>query len=92
VTSKPSLGTITVVEKALPDIFWQPAQWHAIVTIGGLVMAKRTLPQRQPPSIGRDQSGMPTLLVRDRRSIMPRGERRLNTGRRQRVSVFPSLP
>src|SRR5690242_5757026 len=52
ITSKPSLGTIAVVEKALPDIFWQPVQWHAIVTITGLVMAKRILPQRQPPSIG----------------------------------------
>jgi len=58
VTAKPSLGAITVVEKALPDIFWQPVQWHAIVIIGGLAIAKRTAPQRQPPSIGRVQPAM----------------------------------
>ncbi|MEO5492950.1 MAG: hypothetical protein ABIR08_02865 [Sphingomonas sp.] len=69
VTSKPSVGTMIVVEKALALMCWQPVQWHSIVIIGGLVMRKRTLPQRQPPSIGGVQSGMAaaTLPARSRR-------------------------
>ena len=58
VTSKPSVGTMIVVENALAVICWQPVQWHSIVIIGGLVIRKRTLPQRHPPSIGSVQSGI----------------------------------
>ena len=43
-----------VVEKALADIFWQSGQWHAIVIIAGAMIRKRTAPQRQPASQGKD--------------------------------------
>jgi hypothetical protein len=42
-----------VVEKALADIFWQSAQWHAIVITAGAMIRKRTAPQRQPASQGK---------------------------------------
>jgi len=45
-------------EKALALIDWQPKQWQAMVSIGGLVTRMRTRPQRQPPSQGSFQSGM----------------------------------
>jgi hypothetical protein len=40
-------GNAAVIEKALALIRWQPVQWHAIVSSGGAVTRKRTLPQRQ---------------------------------------------
>ncbi|BBU58868.1 hypothetical protein KU6B_51330 [Mameliella alba] len=54
VTSSPSAGTMTVKEKALEDIFWQPRQWQAAVIRGGLVIRMWTWPQRQDPSRGRE--------------------------------------
>lgn len=66
VTAKPGVGTAIVVEKALPDIRWQPVQWHAIVISGGCVIAKRTAPQRHPPVQG--TSGR---VMRDRLDARP---------------------
>jgi hypothetical protein len=43
-------------ENALAAIDWQPVQWQAIVTSGGLVTRTRTWPQRHPPSQGSFQS------------------------------------
>jgi hypothetical protein len=42
-----------LVEKALDDIFWQPVQWQAMVSIGGPLTAIVTRPHRQAPLHGR---------------------------------------
>ncbi|XQU71614.1 hypothetical protein OJJOAM_004403 [Cupriavidus sp. H18C1] len=58
VTRKPASGIAIDSEKALALIFWQPVQWHAIVSSGGAVISKRNRPHRQPPVQGRFQSFM----------------------------------
>jgi len=51
----PLLATNTLREKALAVIFWQPVQWHAIVTIGSEDIDNLTCPQRHPPCKGKVQ-------------------------------------
>src|SRR4029450_4581881 len=53
VSSNPSAATAMESEKALALILWQPVQWQAIVSKGGLVIRKRVSLERQPPSQGR---------------------------------------
>src|SRR5437868_2854834 len=55
---RPSAGSPSESEKALDVMLWQPVQWQAIASKGGLVTLSRTAPQRQPPSQGSFQSSM----------------------------------
>src|SRR5690349_7025086 len=65
VTEKPSAGSVSVSEKALELIRWQPVQWQAPAISGGFVTSILTWPQRQPPCQGSFQSRIETsLLVR----------------------------
>src|SRR3569623_1753223 len=64
VTSKPADGRATVSDQALALIFWQPRQWQAMVSIGGLVTRIRVRRQRQAPSQGSVQLSIAISFAR----------------------------
>jgi hypothetical protein len=80
---------ISVVEKALAVMRWQPRQWQTVSIHGASPRRKRTRVQRQPPSIGKWGMGMARsfhgALVRERtggqggRNGSPHPEARGNT-------------
>src|SRR5690606_21689765 len=62
VTANPLSGIVSVVEKALALIRWQPRQWHTEASSGGSVIANLRASHRQPPAHGSLQSSMQTGL------------------------------
>jgi hypothetical protein len=60
---RPSAGVAMLREKALAVNFWQPVQWHAMVSSEGAVISNRTWPQRQPPLQGNFQSAIQMDLL-----------------------------
>ena len=62
VTTNPSVGIAALKEKALALMRWQPVQWQAMVTSGGLLIRMPTWPQRHSPSNGKFNS-IPTRIL-----------------------------